>query len=127
MPGKPAVRIHVVYVLQDVLGRPVNRDVFAWPIDRHSVRSTAATEDVSKAPAIHSLPPALISVSPQIHHSDRGIQYASEAFRRLLDKHRVAGRMSAKERAVKVKGANEINSRGPRVAWEECCLCRLAT
>ena len=49
----PAVRIHLVYVLQDVLGRPVNRDVFAWPIDRHSVRSTAATEDVSTGARSH--------------------------------------------------------------------------
>jgi putative transposase len=38
----------------------------------------------------------LWQVSPQIHHSDRGIQYASEAFRRVLDKHRVAASMSAK-------------------------------
>ena len=35
-------------------------------------------------------------VSPHIHHSDRGIQYASEAFRRVLDKHQVAASMSAK-------------------------------
>ena len=38
----------------------------------------------------------LWQVSPQIHHSDRGIQYASKAFCRVLDKHRVAGSMSAK-------------------------------
>ena len=38
----------------------------------------------------------LWQVSPQIHHSDRGIQYASEAFRRVLDKHRVAASMSAR-------------------------------
>jgi hypothetical protein len=34
---------------------------------------------------------------------------------------------SFSERAVKVKGANEINNRGPRAAWEECYLCRLPT
>jgi putative transposase len=38
----------------------------------------------------------LWQLSPQIHHSDRGIQYASEAFRRVLDKHQVAASMSAK-------------------------------
>ena len=38
----------------------------------------------------------LWQLNPQIHHSDRGIQYASEAFRRVLDKHQVAASMSAK-------------------------------
>jgi len=38
----------------------------------------------------------LWQISPQIHHSDRGIQYASEAFRQVLDKHQVAASMSAK-------------------------------
>jgi putative transposase len=35
-------------------------------------------------------------VRPQIHHSDRGVQYASSAFRRLLESHGVSASMSAK-------------------------------
>ena len=31
-----------------------------------------------------------------IHHSDRGVQYASQAFRRLLEAHGVEGSMSRK-------------------------------
>lgn len=31
-----------------------------------------------------------------IHHSDRGVQYASKAFRKLLDQHEIAGSMSRK-------------------------------
>jgi putative transposase len=31
-----------------------------------------------------------------IHHSDRGVQYASRAFRKLLEQHGIAGSMSRK-------------------------------
>jgi putative transposase len=38
----------------------------------------------------------LWQIAPQIHHSDRGVQYASSAFRYLLEKHEVSASMSAK-------------------------------
>ena len=38
----------------------------------------------------------LWQVTPQIHHSDRGVQYASSDFRRLLESHGVSASMSAK-------------------------------
>jgi putative transposase len=38
----------------------------------------------------------LWQMAPQIHHSDRGVQYASSAFRQLLEKHEVSASMSAK-------------------------------
>ena len=36
----------------------------------------------------------LWSVCPRIHHSDRGVQYASSSFRQLLDSHQVLSSMS---------------------------------
>jgi putative transposase len=36
----------------------------------------------------------LWSVCPRIHHSDRGVQYASRSFRQLLDSHQVLSSMS---------------------------------
>jgi putative transposase len=36
----------------------------------------------------------LWSLCPQIHHSDRGVQYASSSFRQLLDSHQVLASMS---------------------------------
>jgi transposase InsO family protein len=38
----------------------------------------------------------LWQIAPQIHHSDRGVQYASSDFRRLLESHGVSASMSAK-------------------------------
>jgi len=38
----------------------------------------------------------LWSVAPQIHHSDRGVQYASSSFRQLLDSYQVSASMSRK-------------------------------
>jgi len=35
-------------------------------------------------------------VAPQIHHSDRGVQYASSSFRQLLDSYQVSASMSRK-------------------------------
>ena len=36
----------------------------------------------------------LWSLCPQIHHSDRGVQYASSSFRQLLDSHQILASMS---------------------------------
>jgi putative transposase len=38
----------------------------------------------------------LWNVAPEIHHSDRGVQYASKDFRRVLDLHEVSASMSRK-------------------------------
>jgi putative transposase len=38
----------------------------------------------------------LWSIPPQIHHSDRGVQYASSSFRKLLSSHQVLASMSRK-------------------------------
>ena len=54
-------------------------------------------------------------------------QAAQSEERKPIFSFRKNNRNQLSERAVKVKGANEINSRGPRAAWEECCLCRLVT
>ncbi len=67
-----------------------SRKVVGWSMGRHLTSSLVCT----------ALTMAWWSRRPQkgqlIHHSDRGVQYASRAFRKLLETHGIEGSMSRK-------------------------------
>jgi transposase InsO family protein len=65
-----------------------SKRIVGWKLD-DSMESQLVTEAFERAVK-------LWQVSPQIHHSDRGIQYASSVFRELLDRYQVQPSMSAK-------------------------------
>ena len=63
-----------------------SRRLVGWKLST-SLATPLVTEAFERALKLWSYP-------PQIHHSDRGIQYASSAFQKLLSSHRVMASMS---------------------------------
>jgi putative transposase len=64
-----------------------SRKVIGWRLSR-SLQSTVAVEALEQALQARQPPAGLV------HHSDRGIQYASETYTRILDAHGIVPSMS---------------------------------
>ncbi|MGB6247494.1 MAG: IS3 family transposase [Terriglobales bacterium] len=81
------VRLHREFVYLAVILDAWSRKVVGWELDRTLAARLAITA-LEKAVAERKPPPGLV------HHSDRGVQYASDDYVRLLRKHGMIPSMS---------------------------------
>jgi putative transposase len=81
------VRLRQEFVYMAVLLDAFSRKVVGWALDR-SLAAQLAVEALQQAVTNRRPAPGLV------HHSDRGIQYASAEYGNVLDKHRIIASMS---------------------------------
>ena len=81
------VRLQQEFVFLAILLDAFSRKVVGWALDR-SLAAQFAVDALQQAITSRKPPPGLV------HHSDRGIQYASAGYGSLLDKHRIIASMS---------------------------------
>jgi putative transposase len=81
------IRLHSEFVYLAVILDGFSRRVVGWKLDR-TLASRLATEPLEEAIRLRQPPPGLV------HHSDRGIQYASAEYVAILKKHRIVPSMS---------------------------------
>ena len=81
------IRLQQEFVYMAVVLDAFSRRVVGWALNR-SLRSTVAVDALQQAIEERKPPPGLV------HHSDRGVQYASEDYIKLLRKHGATCSMS---------------------------------
>jgi transposase InsO family protein len=81
------IRLQTEFVYMAVVLDAFSRRVIGWALN-HSLRSTVAVEALQQAVQTRRPRPGLV------HHSDRGVQYASEDYTELLRKHGATCSMS---------------------------------
>jgi putative transposase len=81
------VRLQQEFVYLAVILDAFSRKVVGWALER-SLAAQLAVAALQQAIASRRPPPGLV------HHSDRGIQYASSEYGRVLDQHRIVASMS---------------------------------
>jgi transposase InsO family protein len=81
------IRLHREFVYLAVILDAWSRKVVGWELDR-TLAARLAIAALEKAIAERKPPPGLV------HHSDRGVQYASDDYVRLLRKHEMIPSMS---------------------------------
>jgi transposase InsO family protein len=81
------IRLQQEFVYMAVVLDAFSRRVIGWALN-HSLRSTVAVDALKQAIADRKPLPGLV------HHSDRGVQYASHDYTELLRKHGAACSMS---------------------------------
>jgi putative transposase len=81
------IRLHSEFVYLAVVLDQWSRRVVGWALDRTLAARLAVTA-LERAIAARQPAPGLV------HHSDRGVQYASEAYTSLLDKYHIIPSMS---------------------------------
>jgi transposase InsO family protein len=81
------IRLRQEFVYLAVVLDAFSRKVVGWALDR-SLSSRLVTGALQHALANRSPQPGLV------HHSDRGVQYASEEYGKLLDQHQMIPSMS---------------------------------
>jgi putative transposase len=81
------IRLQQEFVYMAVVLDAFSRRVVGWALN-HSLRSTVAVDALQQAIEDRKPPPGLV------HHSDRGVQYASHDYTELLRKHGAACSMS---------------------------------
>jgi transposase InsO family protein len=81
------IRLHREFVYLAVILDAWSRKVVGWKLDR-TLAARLAIAALEKAIAERKPPPGLV------HHSDRGVQYASDDYVRLLRKHEMIPSMS---------------------------------
>ncbi len=83
------IRLRHEFVYLAVVLDVYSRRVVGWALDRH-LQATLPLRALPQAIAKRQPPAGLV------HHSDRGVQYASEAYVAVLFKHLIIGSMSRK-------------------------------
>jgi transposase InsO family protein len=81
------IRLHAEFVYLALILDKFSRKVVGWNLDR-TLTSRLATEALEQAIDSRQPPPGLV------HHSDRGIQYASAEYVAVLKKHEMISSMS---------------------------------
>jgi putative transposase len=81
------VRLQQEFVYVAVILDAYSRKVVGWALDR-SLAAQLAVTALQNAIASRTPKPGLV------HHSDRGVQYASSEYGRILDKHQIIASMS---------------------------------
>ena len=81
------IRLHREFVYLAVILDAWSRKVVGWELDR-TLAARLAIAALEKAIAVRKPPPGLV------HHSDRGVQYASDAYVRMLNRHEMIPSMS---------------------------------
>ena len=81
------IRLHHEFVYLAVILDAYSRKLVGWPLER-TLAARLPIAALEKAIAERKPPPGLV------HHSDRGVQYASEDYVRILSQHRMIPRMS---------------------------------
>jgi transposase InsO family protein len=81
------IRLHHEFVYLAVILDAYSRKVVGWELDR-TLAARLAIAALEKAIAERKPPPGLV------HHSDRGVQYASDDYVRILTKHAMIPSMS---------------------------------
>ena len=81
------IRLKAEFVYLAVILDGFSRKVVGWSLER-TLASSLAMAALEQAIAKREPPPGLV------HHSDRGVQYASEEYVRVLEKHRIIPSMS---------------------------------
>ena len=86
-PTHPYIRLQREFVYLAVILDAFSRKVVGWALDR-SLASRLAISALEQALARRQPPPGLV------HHSDRGVQYASAEYVKLLQEHQMIPSMS---------------------------------
>jgi putative transposase len=81
------VRLQREFVYLAIVLDAFSRKVVGWALDR-SLAAQLAVDALSRAIANRTPAPGLV------HHSDRGVQYASAEYGKVLDKHQIIASMS---------------------------------
>ena len=81
------IRLKAEFVYLAVILDGFSRKVVGWALDR-TLASRLASTALEQAIAKRQPPPGLV------HHSDRGVQYASEQYIAILEQHRMIPSMS---------------------------------
>jgi putative transposase len=81
------VRLQQEFVYLAIVLDAFSRKVVGWALDR-SLAAQLAVDALNRAIANRTPAPGLV------HHSDRGVQYASAEYGKVLDKHRIIASMS---------------------------------
>lgn len=81
------IRLKTEFVYLAVILDRFSRKVVGWALDR-TLASRLATRALKEAIGARKPPPGLV------HHSDRGVQYASTEYMQVLEEHRIVPSMS---------------------------------
>ena len=81
------VRLQQEFVYLAIVLDAFSRKVVGWALDR-SLAAQLAVDALNRAVANRTPAPGLV------HHSDRGVQYASAEYGKVLDRHRIIASMS---------------------------------
>jgi transposase InsO family protein len=81
------IRLRCEFVYLAVVLDAFSRAVVGWALER-SLQASLAVKALESAIALRQPGPGLV------HHSDRGVQYASEEYITVLERHKILGSMS---------------------------------
>jgi transposase InsO family protein len=107
-----AFRLHREFVYLAVILDAWSRKVVGWELDR-TLAARLVIAALEKAIAERKPPPGMV------HHSDRGVQYASDDYERLLRKHEMIPSMSRPANPYDKGYASYCTSCEPRTTFCE--------